>query len=167
MLFYFIGLTGVGKSTVGKRVAGLMKYSFIDLDALIEIRNGMRISEIFNYGEESFRIAETEALKSLDPKSNHIVATGGGIVTRPENIALMKKTGSVILLDRPVEEITKTLSIKRRPLLKNKSDLYRMYEDRKNAYLSAYDLVYSLKEGYFDIDKIAADLLEIAKRGEK
>lgn len=162
MLFFFIGLTGVGKSTVARKVARRMGYSFIDLDALIEMRNAMRISEIFEFGEDSFRIAETRALLSLDPKSRHIIATGGGVILREENIEFMRENGTVILLERPCEEILKCLSLHLRPLLKEKPErLYELYEERKRLYERASHLKFSIDTGYFDDELIAGELQRI------
>lgn len=164
MLFFFIGLTGVGKSTVGRKVARRLDYSFIDLDALIEMRNRMRVSEIFEFGEDSFRIAETAALKSLDPKSRHVIATGGGIVLREENIDFMREKGYVVLLERPCEEILKCLSLHLRPLLRDEPErLYQLYHQRKALYDRACHEKFSIDGGYFDADLIAARLREVER----
>lgn len=162
MLFFFIGLTGVGKSTVARNVARKMQYSFIDLDALIEMRNGMRVSEIFEFGEDSFRIAETAALMSLDPNSRHVIATGGGIVLREENIEFMRKNGYVVLLERPCEEILKCLSLNLRPLLKeNPERLFQLFEERRALYEKAGHIKFSIESGYFDAEKIASELRKV------
>lgn len=165
MLIFFIGLTGVGKSTVAKAVARKMNYSFIDLDALIEMRNGMRVSEIFEFGEDSFRIAESAALRSLDPSSNHVIATGGGVVLREENIDFMRDRGYVVLLERPCEEILKCLSLHLRPLLREEPQrLFKLYEERRALYERAKHVKYSIEAGYFDTDLIASELLRLTKQ---
>ncbi len=159
MLFFFIGITGVGKSTAGKRVAREMGYSFIDLDALVEVRNSMRLREIFNHGEDCFRLSETKALLSIDRASNHIVATGGGIVERVENIDIMKKNGIIVLLKRPIKEIFSGMSFAHRPLLrKNPDKLWEIYERRKPLYASAADLTYNLEGIPFNVDAIVEEL---------
>jgi len=138
MRVYIIGITGVGKSTVGKRLARKLGYGFVDLDAWIEIRENKKIADLFDEGENNFRQAETASLKSLKFNRNLVVATGGGIVTQEENIKYMRRTGFVILLERPLDTIAKTVNTDRRPLLKDGADkLYALYHQRKNAYLSA------------------------------
>ncbi len=162
MLFFIVGITGVGKSTHGKKVAKKMGYSFIDLDALIEMRNRMRLFEIFDYGESIFRLAETKALMSIDTHSNHIVATGGGIVEVEENIKYMKENGVVVLLKRPIQEIYDTISFNYRPLLRdNPQLLWDIYEKRKPMYEKAADIVFEVETGFFDVDLIATQLLKI------
>lgn len=168
MLFFLIGITGVGKSTHGKRIARRMNYSFIDLDALIEMRNRMRIGEIFKYGEAVFRYAETKALRSIDVNSNHIVATGGGIVEVEENIDYMKKHGIVVLLKRPLQEIYESISFHYRPLLKdNPILLWDIYEKRKPLYERAADIVFEVETGFFDVDLMVESLLKIEREKQK
>ncbi len=165
MLFFIIGISGVGKSTHGKKLSKLIDYSFIDLDALIEMRNGMRISEIFKYGENVFRVAETKALKSIDIKSKHVVATGGGVVETPENIEYMKKNGVTILLKRPLNEVYEGMTFSHRPLLKNNPKFFwDIYERRKLLYESAADLVFEVDTGYFDLDLMACELKKIIEK---
>ncbi len=165
MLFFIIGITGVGKSTHGKKLARQMNYSFIDLDALIEMRNRMRLSEIFKYGESTFRLAESKALHSIDTSSRHIVATGGGIVEIEENIEYMKNNGFVVLLKRPIQEIYESISFDYRPLLRdNPNILWDIYEKRKALYEKAADIVFEVESGFFDVDLMAKKLLEIEKR---
>lgn len=161
MLFYFIGITGVGKSTIGKRVAREMKYSFVDLDALVELRNKMRLSDIFDLGEDCFRTAETIALEHLQGKNRHVIATGGGVVERQENIELMRESGIVVLLHRPLDDIYEGMSFKHRPLLrKNPRRLWKLYEQRKSKYEDAADLRYFADGSGFDVRSIARDLLD-------
>ncbi len=155
MIFFLIGITGVGKSTVGKNISRKLGYTFIDLDALVELRNGMRVSDIFDYSEESFRICETKALKSIRTDKKVIVATGGGVVERQENIDYMKSVGKIILLDRPLDKIIATVNPDYRPLLKgDKSKIYKLYERRKPMYYSAADVVFSTKDLWIDTNKV-------------
>lgn len=167
MIFYFIGITGVGKSTAGKKVARKMGFSFIDLDALIEMRNSMRINEIFSYGEECFRLTETKALLSVNRYTKHVVATGGGIVEKNRNIEIMRKNGIIVLLKRPIDDIYKGMSFQHRPMLRNNPErFWQIYEKRKLLYEKAADLTYHLKGNPFDIDQISKDLCLYVK-GEK
>ncbi len=168
MLFFFVGIMGVGKSTHGKRVARKMGYSCIDLDALIELRNGMRIGEIFKYGESAFRIAESKALESIDLNSKHIVATGGGVVETASNIAYMKKNGFVVFLKRNLQEIYDNMSFNYRPLLKdNPKIIWDIYERRLPLYEKSADITFEVETGFFDVDLIANKLLEIEKNIDK
>jgi shikimate kinase len=136
---YLIGMPGCGKSTVGKRFAKANGLPFVDLDAAIVETEGMRINDIFaKYGEGYFRAAERAALVRVSACAGTVVATGGGIVLNPENIATMKETGVVVYLDTPIDVILKNTDFKDRPLLKDDvARIHRLYDERRGKYLSA------------------------------
>ena len=96
-----IGMMGAGKSAVGSCLQRRTSLGLLDTDAIVASKFGCSIPEIFTrYGEESFREAETKALRELsNPKQAIIVTAGGGIVLREENIDLLKRLGVVVWLD--------------------------------------------------------------------
>jgi shikimate kinase len=114
-----VGPMGAGKSTVGRYLASRLSYSFVDTDHLIEERAGADIPWIFDVeGEAGFRARETSTLDSLLGIDRHIVATGGGIVIRPENHEKLKRLGKVVYLTASVEQLlSRTAKDKKRPLL--------------------------------------------------
>lgn len=114
-----IGFMGSGKSSVGRMIAARLDYRFIDTDQLVVQKNGAEISEIFQkQGEPYFRDQEHLALESLRDTERCVIATGGGIVTRPENIALLRELGFVIWLTADEEVIFERVSRNtKRPLL--------------------------------------------------
>lgn len=85
---------GSGKSSIGRRLARRLRSEFLDLDREIELSAGKKIPQIFaDEGEEEFRYRETQALrKSL--KKSVVIASGGGLVTRPENRALLREAAA-------------------------------------------------------------------------
>jgi len=105
-----IGMPGCGKTSIGAALAKMMKWEFADTDELIIQTAGKSIPDIFaEDGEEVFRKLETEALLTLcnrgkDNKSL-VIATGGGIVTKPENKEIIKQNGIVIFLDRDLSQL--------------------------------------------------------------
>ena len=112
-----IGMPGSGKTTLGKEIAKIFKYEFIDLDALIKKETGLKISEIFsNKGEEYFRTLETLILKKIISNDKKIIiSTGGGIILR--NKKSLKKTYN-IYLECDINTLVKRLSSsKERPLI--------------------------------------------------
>lgn len=142
MNIYLIGMMGSGKSTIGKMVAQKMRLPFIDLDLEIENFAGKPINEIFKKdSEEFFRKIESECLKT---HSNSILACGGGIVSKNENISYINKHGKTILLTAPLSELYQRLSgTNNRPLLKNgniKQTLERLWLERKSKYIDMADL---------------------------
>jgi len=99
MLFFLIGFMGSGKTTAGRMLAESLRYSFADLDQLIEEREGMPITEIFaRKGEDCFRKAETEVLDSLIGRGRLVVACGGGTACFHDNMQKMKSAGLTLYL---------------------------------------------------------------------
>ncbi len=133
---------GSGKTTVGKAVAKKLGMSFVDLDDVIEQAVGMKISEIFkNFGEERFRDIETEVVKIVSKKKGIVIATGGGVVLRQENIENLKKAGIIFWLTASEETIYERVkSCKDRPLLQvenPKERIKQLMQKRKPLYEKA------------------------------
>ncbi len=116
---YILGFMGTGKSAVGRELAKIKKWHFVDLDEFIELRQQRRIADIFaKEGEPYFRKIEKKALKEVSTQDKFVVACGGGIVLDKDNIKLMKKTGMLICLSATAKEILKRVSKDtHRPLL--------------------------------------------------
>ena len=138
---------GSGKSTIGNLLSKKMGMAFIDLDAYIEKKENKSVSQIFEEsGEEYFRQLERDAVKELAYKKSIILATGGGTLTFQQNVDTLKNANNkIILLDLPVEVISKRLQgDTKRPLL-NRPDkekvMRELYEKRLPLYRSAADIV--------------------------
>lgn len=136
------GFMGSGKTEVGKRLAKRLGYTFIDTDLLIEEKTGKSISEIFSRdGEPFFRATETLVLEELSGVKEHVISTGGGIVTRKENILHLKKIGLIIWLKASPETIFNRVSTEtHRPLLKVDNPLEQiisLMSEREQSYSSA------------------------------
>ena len=135
-----IGMMGCGKSTLGQMLAKRLGRTFIDLDGEIERREGRSIPDIFAVeGDAGFRRYETAALLDALCADNAVIATGGGIVTREENIAAMREKGLVVWLCRPLEEIIADVRQDTRPnLAGNKEERMRtLYAQREALYQKA------------------------------
>jgi shikimate kinase len=118
-----VGMMGAGKSSVGRRLHARTGLALLDTDEIVVSKFGMSIPEIFaKHGERKFREAETKALRSLTGSKQIIVVTGGGIVLREENIAILKRVGVIVWLDGDEETLFGRASQKRdRPLLRTKN----------------------------------------------
>lgn len=119
MNIYLVGFMGTGKTTVGRELAKNKKWSFVDLDKSIEVKEKRKIADIFaKDGEAGFRRIEKKTLKEVSKNDAQVVACGGGIVVDRDNIQIMKETGKIICLSAPVEVILKrTSKYSHRPLL--------------------------------------------------
>lgn len=112
-----IGMPGAGKSSAGRQLARLLGRPFVDLDDAFEMRYDMSAAScIERFGEEEFRARETATLAEFAARSGIVIACGGGIVTRERNHELLRQNSVVVMLDRPLAE----LSSAGRPLSQSK-----------------------------------------------
>jgi shikimate kinase len=139
---YIIGFMCSGKTAVGKLLAARLSMDFADTDALVVAADGRTIPEIFAAsGEEYFRSLETECLKSLAKASGIVVATGGGIVMREENMRLMSSSGTILRLTVSPEDVAaRAGELSERPLLNTANPMERiarLMRDRESNYRRA------------------------------
>lgn len=115
------GFMGTGKTTVGKIVAAKLKWLFFDTDSLAETTEGITVAEIFSKkGESHFRNVEKRCLEGLVSMSEVVIATGGGTLLNPENLAMANQDAALICLWVSEDELRKRLhKNKSRPLLKS------------------------------------------------
>ena len=167
---YLIGFMGVGKSTVGKRVAKAQGTWLMEMDETIEKEQGRKIKDIFAAeGEAYFRDLETQTLKALTAdKGSKIISVGGGTPVREENRKLLRELGTVVYLRVQPETVCERLKgDTTRPLLQgdNPQEKVRtLMESRKDAYESCADLIIDVDDK--DVAEIV-DLIESYMNGEK
>lgn len=132
---FLTGMMGSGKTTIGRALAKKLDLRFIDLDEEIERHTGKTIAELFElYGEAGFRKIESERLRNL-PTEGAVVATGGGAVTSPANVAFMMKKGCIVCLNAPINVLEQRIAQSAvRPLYKDKSSLGRLLAARSSDY---------------------------------
>ncbi len=120
---FLVGPMGAGKTTIGRLLAQELHLPFKDSDREIEDRTGADIPWIFDVeGEAGFRDRETSALDALSQEPSLVLATGGGIIMRPENRAMLAARGTVIYLATSVEQqVIRTSKDRKRPLLQNEN----------------------------------------------
>ncbi|MDC0390237.1 shikimate kinase [Candidatus Thioglobus sp.] len=142
-----VGPMGSGKTSVGRRLACVLKRDFFDSDFEIVARTGVAIDHIFDVeGEEGFRNRETSMLADLCEISNIVIATGGGIVIKPENRELLKHNSFVVYLSSSVEQlVNRTARSKSRPLLERSTNREQTIKDilkaRESFYQEVADIV--------------------------
>ncbi len=143
---YLVGMPGAGKTTVGRHLARRMQRPFIDADHEIEARTGVRIPLIFDIeGEQGFRDRESRVIAELANESNLVVATGGGVVLRPENRTALKQGGTVVYLHAsPRLLFERTRLDPNRPLLQVADPMQKIEElfaQRDPLYREVADIV--------------------------
>ncbi|WP_306249495.1 shikimate kinase [Parvularcula sp. IMCC14364] len=146
-----VGIMGVGKTTVGRRLASLLKMPFFDADAEIELAAGMPVAEFFErYGEKEFRKGERRVMSRLLDQAPHVLATGGGAFADEMIRSLIQKKAISVWLQADLKVLIERTSRRdTRPLLKDKNPaevLTRLLEERTPFYEQA-DIHIACKEG--------------------
>lgn len=151
---YIVGFMGTGKTVVGRELSKKLNAGFVDLDESIEAKEKATISEIFQAkGEEHFRSLEKEALAVVSGQKGIVVSCGGGIVVDPDNMALMKSTGTCVCLSASAQEIMKRIGVTtHRPLLHGADPL-----DRIQSLLSNRDSCYRKADILIDTTNLSVD----------
>lgn len=162
-----IGFMGAGKTVVGQKVAQELGLKFVDADEEIEKTAGVAISEIFSKkGEACFRDLETKVLESLRDSTNLVLATGGGMVLRPENVKMLKQLGSLVLLwAEPSVIFERIINETHRPLLKvsdPKVEIAKIINYRQPIYQQAADFV--VDTSGLGVDEVAEKVVNYISR---
>ena len=160
------GMMGVGKSTIGKILAKKLNYNFIDVDKLIEAKEGSSINLIFkNKSESYFRKLENEISLEKLKKKNTVISLGGGAFLNKSIRREVKNTSVSFWLDVDVSELIKRLKKnKKRPLLYNKNlnvTVNKIYLERKKTYSEAD---YRIKCNFLGPDKIVDKILKLYEK---
>lgn len=137
-----VGMMGVGKTSVGRRLAKQLGIKFVDADEEIELAADMSVSEIFErYGEEYFRDGERRVIARLVDGSAKVIATGGGAFINEETRALILESATTIWLDADIDILVERVSRRsHRPLLRNRNPrdvLIELGEKRNPIYALA------------------------------
>ena len=160
------GMMGVGKSTIGKILAKQLNYKFVDVDKLIEDREGSTINLIFkNKSESYFRTIEKDITLAELKKKNSVISMGGGAFLNNSIRKSAKKLSTSCWLDVPIENLIKRLKKNnKRPLLFKKNtneEVKKIYFDRKKIYNEAD---YRIKCNSLRSEEIAKKILNIYEK---
>ena len=143
-----VGMTGVGKTTIGRVLSKILRRAFVDIDFEVEKASGQKIHHIFEkYGEDEFRKIEKKTLyRFLNTKINLVISTGAGILGDQETINIIKKNSVCIFLDIKINNLVERLNnnFKSRPLLKNgnlRENLENMIKKRIQNYEQAHIII--------------------------
>lgn len=157
------GFMGCGKTCIGKELSKLMGMRLVDTDELIEKEQNKTISQIFDEsGEAYFRELEFEMCKKVAEMSNTVISTGGGAMTFKRNAQAIKKGAKVVFLDASFDVICKRVGdASTRPLFKNKENAKKLYDERKQKYIDAADIIVN---GDMSPARIAAEIAAQCKQ---
>ncbi len=165
MNIVLIGFMGTGKSDIGRRLAERLSMSFLDTDTLIEKTQKTKISDIFaKKGEAYFRDLETNIIETLKDYDGFVISTGGGMILRDENVTMLKKLGSVVLLwSEPEVIIDRLKHAQDRPLIEGDKEIKirNLLEDRRTIYHSVCD--YKVDTSTLSLDQAVEEIIRWAK----
>jgi len=158
-LIFFTGFMGCGKTTWSRKLAAHLGYDFIDLDHLLEEQAGMTIAEYFaSYGEEAFRILESEVLKQTAYSNNTVISTGGGLPCFFDNMNWMNAHGKTVYIKLSPKTLVERLEKgkAKRPLLRDK------HGDELLAFITEK---LAEREGYYLQSDYIADGISLSVEG--
>jgi len=152
---FITGFMGSGKSTVGPLLARALGYEFVDLDAVIESKEGRTIPDIFSgRGEEAFRAIELREITLLGAREKIVVATGGGALTRGATLDALRGSGILVYLRVPAETLFERLrGVKGRPMIADTSG-GSLDDDALRARISA---LLAVREPFYSRAHITVD----------
>jgi len=157
-----IGMPGAGKTTIGRKLSKALGRPVLDADDKVVEQTGRTIKDLFQEGEDVFRQAETEAVKTLAALDGIIISCGGGVVKRPENIAYLQQNGKIFFLNRDLAAIAGSVDKVTRPLLNSAEDrLAQLYKERLPLYLKYADYTIPVDE---DFDKTTEYIIELVRK---
>lgn len=151
MHVFLVGMSGGGKTTLGRKAAANLNLRFVDTDQRVSEMLGLSVNDIYaRFGEEFFRNAESGVLVELAMEAPCVVSTGGGLPTVRENVLLMQNHGVIIHIDRPLDQILSDIKIDRRPTLKDGSheDVIFEYNKHIGFYHACADYTLDNSYGY-------------------
>lgn len=152
----------VGKSVVGKKLAQRLKRRFVDLDQVIEKKEGMTVREIFRRkGETYFRGLEKQVLREVLERNRQVIATGGGAILDEGNLRLLKQKALLICLTAPAETLLRRSGGgKDRPLLEGndrQKRIEQLLERREKSYAQAH---LSIDTTHILVDEVVEKIIE-------
>ena len=163
-----IGMRGGGKTTVGRLLAQKLNKKLIDIDELLEEREGMKIAEtVEKRGWEYFRDRESEIVAEVGKRKDTIISTGGGVIERPENVAALKDNGVLVLLNAPADILAERLAHDPgRPALTNaasaREEIETVLAERKKLYEAAADEI--IMDTNLTLEQKTAEVLKRLER---
>ena len=146
LVIWFTGLSGSGKSTIGKKLSDAIDIPLLDMDIELEKIMEMKIDTIFNeYGENRFRMIESSFFSEITKKNIFVYATGGGIILNKSNQKILMQKGTTIFLDCSLDVLYSRLknNVNSRPILKNdfEKKINEIYNERYDIYKSCSDFI--------------------------
>ena len=163
-----VGFMGAGKSTVGRELAARLGKTFVETDILVERRAGMSVSDVFaRHGEAHFRDLESDVVREAAQSHDCVIACGGGVVLREENVAALKASSVMVYLEVAPQSVLSRIGPQStvRPLLSGPDRERRvaeLMEQRRSAYEAAADV--TVATDGLAVEEVVRHVQELLKR---
>lgn len=158
-----VGMMGCGKSTVGKRIAQVLDFEYVDLDTEFERIHGSIEKYFKEHGEVRFRIEESKLLENLSQKSRIVLSTGGGILENKRNVEILKNMRTFYLSVDP-EILWQRTKNSQRPLVKEgRENFLKRFEKRKPL----YEIYETINATSLNVEEVMASIVKRVLKSEK
>lgn len=161
-----VGFMGSGKTAVGELLASSLNLQFVDLDDLIEVKEGKKINQIFaEKGEPYFRMVEKQITQQAAQKQNQVIACGGGVVLDKDNVQALKRSGILVYLKvSPEVVLERTKGYSHRPLL-NVKDPRKKVEELLNFRKEYYEQAdCTVDTSNLTVEEVVSKILALVKK---
>lgn len=158
------GFMGSGKTSVGRQAAWLLGWDFVDLDVEVAVAAGKTIPEMFaNEGEVAFRRLECERLRAvletMADGTGAVLALGGGTLSSPEAVDLLRGAATLIYLEINADEAWRRVARSDRPLARDRRSFVALLENRRALYEAAADHVIAVEDqAVASVARLVADI---------
>ena len=157
-----IGMAGVGKSVIGKKLAEVLCYQFIDIDERIEDKFGLKLQEVLDrLGDQRFLKIEEQTILELGPLNHAVISPGGSAVYSKKAMTFLKSHSVLVFLDAPFETIEKQISNldSRGIVWREKADLNLLFQERRPLYEKYADITIVMS-GDANVDAVVKEILQ-------
>ena len=137
-----IGMSGAGKSLVGKELAKKIKYDFIDIDKIIEKKNNLKLQRVIEkFGKQKFLNLEERTILDIDTTDLLVISSGGSVVYSEKAMTYLKTISKIVFLDAPLEDIKKRiLDFSKRGIVGLEDGLEKIFDERYKLYKKHADI---------------------------
>lgn len=156
-----IGMSGVGKTLVGKELAKNMKYNFIDIDETLEKKYNLKLQELIEkFGKKKFLNLEERAVLDVGKTDNLVISTGGSIIYSEEAMNFLKTISKIVFLDAPLNDIKNRITdFSKRGIVGLENGLEKLFEERLQLYKKYADITIKVPRK-FDLNMIIKNIIK-------
>jgi shikimate kinase len=156
-----IGMSGVGKSLVGKELSKNIKYKFIDIDETIEKKYNLKLQKLIEkFGKKKFLKLEERAVLDIGKTDNLVISTGGSVVYSEEAMNFLKTISKIVFLDAPLNDIKNRIpDFSKRGIVGLENGLEKLFDERHQLYKKYADITIKVPRK-FDLNIIIKNIIK-------